>query len=41
MTLGADVWGRIDDLELVFETDCERLKGDGVKGESATYKGKG
>jgi hypothetical protein len=29
MTLGTDVSGSIDDLELVFETDCERLNEKG------------
>jgi hypothetical protein len=32
MTLGADMSGSIDDLELVLETDCERLNEKGVKG---------
>jgi hypothetical protein len=41
MTLGTDMSGSIDDLELVFETDCESLNERGVKGEDRYVQRRG
>lgn len=42
VALGANMSGSIDYLELVLETDCERLVNEmGVEGDDPTYKGGG